>query len=484
MNNMSYGIAIDIGTTTICAALVRSYDGGVLREVSRLNCGRMFGADVISRIKAASDGSLLMLQDCMRSDLTAVLAAIVTPEVASGIDRIVIAGNTTMLHILRGYSCVGLGRYPYTAVTLEPEVLALREVLPRVTFLGDRVEVVLFPGFTAFVGADILAGVYYLTGENSVTQGESWGTGTLTHFSTPDKLLSIATEKRVSVPVPADSPLVHFLLLDLGTNGEMALVERGSAGARRITVCSTAAGPVFEGGGIRCGMGGVDGAIAHVRIGDNWGRFCLSPCSAGDNTEPSPLSPAAVPLTHSLDVIGGGRPLGLCGTGVMETVAELRRAGIIDETGLMQDPYFEEGFPLVAAEESGTGAPILFTQDDVRAVQMAKAAIRAGIETLLKAAGLSPEGIDAVYVAGGYGQHMDFDAIRALDMIPEALLAKCRAAGNTSLAGCIRLLEALALADDGAGILAELRALSLDKKEVVLADEDGFEERYYDSMGM
>ena len=183
MNNMSYGIAIDIGTTTICAALVRSYDGGVLREVSRLNSGRMFGADVISRIKAASDGSLLMLQDCMRSDLTAVLAAIVTPEVASGIDRIVIAGNTTMLHILRGYSCVGLGRYPYTAVTLEPEVLALREVLPRVTFLGDGVEVVLFPGFTAFVGADIVAGVYYLTGENSVTQGESAGTGTLTRFS-------------------------------------------------------------------------------------------------------------------------------------------------------------------------------------------------------------------------------------------------------------------------------------------------------------
>ena len=183
-------------------------------------------------------------------------------------------------------------------------------------------------------------------------------------------------------------------------------------------------------------------------------------------------------------MIGGGRPLGLCGTGVMETVAELRRTGVIDETGLMLDPYFEEGFPLVAAEESGTGAPILFTQDDVRAVQMAKAAIRAGIETLLKAAGLSPEGIDAVYVAGGYGQHMDFDAIRALDMIPEALLAKCRAAGNTSLAGCIRLLEALALADDGAGILAELRALSLDKKEVVLADENGFEERYYDSMGM
>ena len=430
---MSYGIAIDIGTTTLCAALVRSYDGGVLREESRLNSGRMFGADVISRIRAASDGSLLMLQDCMRRDLTALLTKLVTPDVASYVNRIVIAANTTMLHILRGYPCAELGRFPYTPVTLEYEVLTLQDILPKVTFLAPKTEVVLFPGFTAFVGADIVAGVYWLT------EKYDRGTGTVSDFPT-------------------------FLLLDLGTNGEMALVEQSGHGARRISVCSTAAGPVFEGGGISCGMGGVDGAIAHVRLG------------------------------AECDIIGGGKPLGLCGTGVLETVSELRRTGILDETGLMKEPYFKLGYTLVNAEDSGTGQRIAFTQEDVRAVQMAKAAIRAGLETLLKVTGISADTIDAVYVAGGYGQHMDFDAIRALDMIPKALLPKCRAALNTSLSGCIRLLEDLALAEDeSAGnasvrtasqVLSDLRDLARNKNEVVLATTDDFEERYYGSMGL
>ena len=446
---MDYGIAIDIGTTTVCAALVALPDGNIRKEAARMNTGRLLGADVISRIKACIDGSSMMLQDMMRTDLTALLTTLVTPDVADHVRCIVIAGNTTMLHILRGYSCVGLGTFPYTAVTLAPEELKLKEVLPKVSFLAADTGVILFPGFTAFVGGDIVAGVYALMGEHCVK-----GTGTMT---------------QVAECVIAPVPLTHestTLMLDLGTNGEMALVEQSPRGAHRITVCSTAAGPVFEGGGISCGMGGIAGAIAHVKM-----------ASVQDG------GPAAT----RCEVIGDGKPLGLCGTGVLETVAELRRAGYIDETGLMAEPYFTEGFPLVTAENSGTGNPIRFTQDDVRAVQMAKAAIRAGMETLLRAAGIAEESVDAVYVAGGYGQHMDFAAVAPLQMIPDALLPKCRAAGNTALKGCVKLLV------DGMGTtqgtvpcatIADLALLASEKKEVVLAQEDDFEMRYYDAMNL
>lgn len=418
---MDYGIAIDIGTTTLGAVLVALDEGRVLREASRLNSGRMFGADVISRIQASNDGSQMMLQDLMRSDLTALLKELVSADVSSYIKYIAIAGNTTMLHLLRGYSCAGLGTFPYTAVTLSSECLKAKDVLPNAVFLSDETKVLLFPGFTAFVGADVAAGVYSLTGT-----GES-----------------------------------RFLLLDLGTNGEMALVEQSKLSARRIRVCSTAAGPVFEGGGISCGMGGVKGAIAHVRIDD----------------------------ACAIDVIGDGAPLGLCGTGVLETVSELRKTGILDETGLMKEPYFKLGFSLVRAEDSGTDSRIAFTQDDVRAVQMAKAAIRAGIETLLTSATLKPEEIDAVYVAGGYGQHMDFQAIRALQMIPDALIDKCVAAGNTSLQGCIHLLHALSLSEKETPdalfkTMAALDDLTQDAIEVVLAQQEGFEALYYESMGL
>ncbi|MBQ9512845.1 MAG: hypothetical protein IJR58_06605, partial [Lachnospiraceae bacterium] len=161
---MDYGIAIDIGTTTLGAALVALDEGRVLREASRLNSGRMFGADVISRIQASNDGSQMMLQDLMRSDLTALLKELVSADVSSYIKYIAIAGNTTMLHLLRGYSCAGLGTFPYTAVTLSSECLKAKDVLPNAVFLSDETKVLLFPGFTAFVGADVAAGVYSLTG--------------------------------------------------------------------------------------------------------------------------------------------------------------------------------------------------------------------------------------------------------------------------------------------------------------------------------
>ena len=192
---------------------------------------------------------------------------------------------------------------------------------------GERLQcpATLLPGISTYVGADIAAGIY------------SCG---------------MASQEETS------------LLIDLGTNGEMAIGNKD-----RILVTSTAAGPAFEGGNISWGMGSVQGAVCSVQIEDG---------------------------KASCRTIGEQPPLGLCGTGVVETAAELVRSGLVDETGLLDEEY-EDGFCL---GETPAGEKILFTQKDVREIQLAKSAVRAGLETLLLRYGTDAAGIHKVYLAG------------------------------------------------------------------------------------
>ena len=318
------------------------------------------------------------------------------------------AGNTTMLHLLRGYSCAGLGTYPYRAVTLAAEEHKASDLLPELTAEWRNCNVTIFPGISAFVGADILSGIYALD-----LMKKSAGAG--------------------------------FLFLDLGTNGEMA-----AGNGRGITVTSTAAGPVFEGGGISCGMGSIPGAICHVSM-------------TGGRCE--------------YRTIGDQPPVGVCGTGVMETAAALHRSGIIDDTGLMKHPYFENGY--VLAGEEGRN-PVIFTQQDVRQVQLGKAAVRAGTEILLQESGLNPEQIAHVYIAGGFGYRIDFEAIRELGILPNSLPEKTETVGNTSLYGTLKYL--VRCAQCGEAPVQELMQLCSAAHETALAQQDAFDEQYYAHM--
>ncbi len=371
-----HNIAIDIGTTTLALSLVGGVGGEVrhAHTVTSVNHQRAYGADVISRIQAACDGKLAELSHSIRMDLFADLIRLLKEAGMdlSGIGQIAVSGNTTMEHLLMEFPCETLGVYPFNPVDISMirtdfDTLfgaAMAEELGEDP--GLSVPVTLLPGISTYVGADIVAG-----------------------------LLSCGFDHSDSVNI----------LIDLGTNGEMAIGNR-----EKILVTSTAAGPAFEGGNISCGMGSVHGAICGVEIN-------------GDEVR--------------LETIGGKEPLGLCGTGVIETACELLKEELIDETGMLDEDFFDDGFPLAMSAE---GQPIVFTQKDVREIQLAKSAVRAGLETLLLRYGATYEDIGCVYLAGGFGYRMNLKKAAEIGLLPEELLERTVAVGNSSLEGCAEFL--------------------------------------------
>ena len=340
-------LAVDIGTTTLAACLVRQGTGEEknpepLRTVTGINHQRVFGADVVSRINAASREKGGELQRIIKEDLDGLCRKLGLAEKIQDLKMpVIISGNTTMQHLLQGLSCRTLGLYPFDPVDIS---------------LHNYENMTILPGISTFVGADIVSGIV---------------------------ACGIDREEKISVYV------------DLGTNGEMAIGNRD-----RILATSTAAGPVFEGACIRCGTAGIPGAIESVKIID--GRAEVS-------------------------TIGDLPPTGICGTGVLETLYALRQAGIVDETGLLSDQYFDEGFPLAEG--------IRFTQGDIRETQYAKAAIRAGIEILLSSYGVSWDQVDRLYLAGGFGRKIDVEKAMGIGLLPEELKSRVTAVGNASLAG-------------------------------------------------
>ena len=185
------------------------------------------------------------------------------------------------------------------------------------------------------------------------------------------------------------------LLVDLGTNGEMVIGNKD-----RLLVTSTAAGPAFEGGNIRHGIAGVPGAIDTVTISNN-----------------HPV----------ISTISNKKPIGICGTGVIETVYELVKGKIVDNTGLIADKYFDNGYPLTEN--------ISFTNKDIREVQLAKSAIRAGIEILVTSYGIDYSQIAHLYLAGGFGQKINYTKAVGIGMLPNELNDRIISVGNSSLAG-------------------------------------------------
>lgn len=395
------GIAIDIGTTTMAAQMIDLDSGELLASCSTINHQRGFGADVISRIEASGQGSGGELQRLVRSDIKTMVSTLLNQAGISGsaVDRMILAGNTTMGHLLMGYPCETLGVYPFTPVNTG----LIRDTCQNL--IGSEeldCETILMPGISTFVGGDIVSGLYACG------------------FETSEKV---------------------NLLVDLGTNGEMAIGCR-----ERLLVTSTAAGPAFEGGNISCGTGSIPGAICHVQI------------TSDDQAE--------------ITTIENRPPVGICGTGVIEITAELLKRELIDETGLLDEEYFEEGFPIATAPDGGQ---IVFTQKDVREIQLAKSAVRAGVETLIRRYGIGYEAIDHVYLAGGFGFKMDRDAAVAAGLFPEELKEKITAIGNSSLAGAVRALREAHWED----MLGQLVGAST---EIALSNDADFNELYMTHM--
>lgn len=230
------------------------------------------------------------------------------------------------------------------------------------------------------------------------------------------------------------------MFIDLGTNGEMGIGNK-----EKILVTSTAAGPAFEGGNITWGMGSVPGAICSVKL---------------EGTE------------AEVKTIRDEAPQGICGTGVVETAAELVREEIVDETGALDEDYFDDGFPLAKTPD---GKEIVFTQKDVREIQLAKAAVRAGVETLLLRYGIKKEEVSKVYLAGGFGYKLNTDKAIAIGMIPEEWADRIVAVGNSSLSGACKYLKD----ENGDKTIEKLVSIS---EEINLSADKEFNEFYMNEM--
>lgn len=390
----SYGIAADIGTTTVAMQLVELQTGKIVDVYTTVNRQRTYGADVISRIEASGKGGKEALTGIIREILQEGIKAL-TANGTIRIRQMAIGGNTTMIHLLMGYSCETLGVYPFRPVNIETIHTTDKELFGK---QEQNFDVTVCPGISTFVGGDIVAGLYALDFQN---------------------------REKVCV------------LIDLGTNGELAVGNKD-----RILTTSTAAGPAFEGGNILCGMGSVPGAVCKVEIRDG---------------------------KAEIRTIGDAEAKGICGTGVIDCVYELVREDIVDETGLMDEAYFESGFPL---SEDGK---ISFCQKDVREIQLAKSAVRAGLETLILRYGISWEEIDRVYVAGGFGHKTDIHKAVGIGLFPASCEDKVEAVGNTCLQGMVKYLTR----GDAPEAVHRLVEIS---EEISLSSDKYFQEAYMENM--
>lgn len=376
-------LCIDIGTTTIVFERVCN---GTRKVYTAINRQRRFGADVISRIEASNAGRLKELMQLVLYQIAEGKSKLYGNKQP---DTIIISANTTMVQLLLGCSCKNLGKYPFTAECMDFVKTDFNLLMGRG---AGGASVTILPSISAFVGGDIVSGLY------------------MCDFDTSERIR---------------------LFIDLGTNGEMAIGNRNS-----ILVSSAAAGPAFEGGRISCGVGSVDGAV----------------CGANEGV---------------ITTINNKPPVGICGTGIVELTAELLKNGIIDKTGLLSEKYFEKGYPVTDN--------IYFTQRDIREVQTAKSAVRAGIEILIKNYGCSIEDIESVYIAGGFGCRLNIAKACAIGLIPYKLKDKCIAIGNSSLGGAVKYGSC----GDGDKRIEYIRSVS---KELVLSLDGEFNEKYINYM--
>lgn len=374
------GIAIDLGTTTIAAQALDAA-GRVTAVATCLNPQARRGADVVSRLEHALAGGADGLRDAVR-DAIAGLCRTCAASLTEPPRRVVIAGNTVMHHLLCGLDVAPLARKPFASprdgvVTLPGTVIGL----PAAT------AVTVLPACGGMVGGDITAGI--------LASG-------LLHADQPE------------------------LLVDLGTNGEIALGWRG-----RIWAAATAAGPAFEGCGIRCGMRAATGAIVHADWSDG-GLRCT--------------------------VLGGGPARGLCGSGLVDVVAVALDQGLMRTNGRLAAPL-----PLVDGLE--------LVQGDIRALQLAKGAVAAGVERVCAAAGVAVTAVAAIHLAGAFGNYLDPRSAVRIGLLPGPV-ERLRCVGNTALRGA---RQALATGDD----LTWLR----ERCAVVPLDADpGFADAFAEAM--
>lgn len=358
-----FGAAVDIGTTTVAASLVKLSDGSVVESRAVLNPQHICGADVISRISACAEGKLSLQEKLIRETVSDLIGGFCKACGEEKLHIVTICGNTTMLHLFCGVDPTPIGVFPFTPAFTEQREYPGEE-------LGISAECVfVLPSASGYIGSDVVCGVL------SQKIGESG----------------------------------KKLLVDLGTNGELALYN-----GEELVCASTAAGPALEGANIECGMGGVSGAVCSATV---------------QNGE------------LSFETVEKASPSGICGSGLVDLIAQLVSCEAVDETGCF-DPDIEAPFceDRLTEERFALTNSVWLSQKDVRQFQLAKSAVSAGILTLCEDADVSPSEVDELCIAGGLGFYLKEESALGTGLIPREFAGKIRAVGNSGLAGTILCL--------------------------------------------
>jgi uncharacterized 2Fe-2S/4Fe-4S cluster protein (DUF4445 family) len=364
-----YGVAFDVGTTTLVGTLMNLRTGMAAAVISTLNGQAPFGADVISRISHGMNGpdSIRELQLAVLSTMNTVLAGLYRDAGVSPLQtyEAVVVGNVTMLHLLLGVDPTPLSMSPFTPAFMEQLTVDAGELGLHIHPHG---YVQTLPALGAYVGADIVAGLL---------------------------ATSVVREDKLRV------------FVDVGTNGEIVL---GSA--QRALATAAPAGPAFEGSQIKCGMRATVGAIEGVQLGDN----------------------------VELQVIGGDVPAeGICGSGLVDVVAQLLLVGLLDHSGRMKAPDDVPGHPLRdnLFDLDGMRAfrlvdGVYLTQRDVRELQFAKGSIAAGIKVLMDILGVSAGDLDEVLLGGSFGSYLNPESAKIIGLVPDVDVERIIAVGNSA----------------------------------------------------
>ncbi|MBI4732306.1 MAG: DUF4445 domain-containing protein [Chloroflexi bacterium] len=396
----AHGLAVDIGTTKLAAYLLKLETGETVAKAGAMNPQIAYGEDVVSRIAYAGrepDGAK-KLQTVLVDSLNDLLAGMCT-EARIPPEKVLdaaLVGNTAMHHLVAGMPVEQLGRAPFTPATIEPLTLPAAHLGLA---LGPGAQVYLPPVIAGYVGADHLAMLLATLPEE--THHREHGV---------HREKQKAKNKRGFSVDSANSVVnKNILALDIGTNTEIALLADG-----KITCCSCASGPAFEGAHIKEGMRAAPGAIERARWSD--GKI----------------------LWQTID---NQPPVGICGSGILDVVAALLDGGLVKPSGQLT---VGNEYPLVPAAETGVGRDLLVTRKDVHEIQLAKSAIRAGTEVLLANAGLKAADLDEFIVAGAFGTYLDpRSAVRA-GIFPPLPLEKFRRVGNAAGVGAKQMLVSVA----------------------------------------
>lgn len=402
-----YGVAVDIGTTTVAACLVDLATGIELAQAAVINEQKQYGLDVLTRITYEIENPQEG-RNRLRQAITASLDKQIRQMCAeSGIDsdsvyEITISANSTMLHMFLGVNAVSLGTSPFAPVFTAGRYLSAADTGLKT---AENAVVYLLPAVSSYIGADIVAGAYVCGLQR--------------------------TNRRV-------------LFIDIGTNGEIVLASGG-----RLLSCSCAAGPALEGMNIRSGMRAAEGAVEDVRL---------------------------TPEGAELNVIGGGKAKGFCGSGILAVIRELLKNGLIEKNGTLLKPeklddsdWRKKFLQLNGKKREVVLAPeLIVTQSDIRQVQLAKGAILSGFYALLKQAGITMEDLDEVIVAGQFGMHLPVESLTGTGILPKEVGNRLTYVGNSSKTGAYMALMS-------GSVKREMEKLAKKMEYMELSASQGYE---------